>query len=600
MNIVYWLLATTALIVSTFAQTPNGTRKAWNDSLWIDRDGTYQLVGDYIDTQNQTTLRFKDTTALKLALFDSTDIEVAVGGMGNFRHIDSTYNEGSFAFASASAGKQWCLTSFLDSREVSTIQLGMDPTGAIDNSAMLQRALNHIDAAGPLGSARGGGTLIVTKGSWGLSQTVTLPGGVDIVGLKGKQTLENSLPEFLWIGASGDTMFVQGDNDAIWYQITGVGFSGADSCNYGLWYEPGTDLGCRLDRVFFNGFRIYGLALVGGVTNFAMSNFRFDGIGWTGAAGGLGSLAYQDSSYCIYVRYGSGHASFRDFTLDPHGGGFMLIDGSSSTSSARPFINVDGAKIEINEKITAPNALFYIKNNGNMFPVLSLEDVNITYGITGSDSLAIFDCDNATYENRIRVMLQNVTAGETGGIKVFGPNMASTRFSSTNARRISFLADQPLSSNSALRARAVFNTDVSITALTLGNDSSATPVASFPNLKWVRPQTAMATPVAGAVEYDGRFMTLVDSSSTRRKLAKSNYTQAVGTISPSGSPYKYGNGRYNAAVVTVTGGTVSQIDIRRGATTVATGMTVGAFTLAPFDTLIVTYSSGPTMKLLEQ
>lgn len=117
MNIVYWLLATTALIVSTFAQTPNGTRKAWNDTLWIDRDGTYQLVGDYINTQNQSTLQFKDTNALNAASFDSAGFVVNLkqlsssnkrgGGLFVLRPAAEYVVDGATVFASGNAAYEW-------------------------------------------------------------------------------------------------------------------------------------------------------------------------------------------------------------------------------------------------------------------------------------------------------------------------------------------------------------------------------------------------------------------------------------------------------------------------------------------------------------
>lgn len=89
---------------------------------------------------------------------------------------------------------------------------------------------------------------------------------------------------------------------------------------------------------------------------------------------------------------------------------------------------------------------------------------------------------------------------------------------------------------------------------------------------------------------------------------------ATFTITPGASPYVYQNNPrpfvlndfVNTAgqslMVTVAGGTVSQIAIGRGATSsgsflnaVNTGATSGAFILGPGDGLVVTYSSTPTM-----
>jgi len=72
--------------------------------------------------------------------------------------------------------------------------------------------------------------------------------------------------------------------------------------------------------------------------------------------------------------------------------------------------------------------------------------------------------------------------------------------------------------------------------------------------------------------------------------------QPSAAITVTASPFTY-TAPFNGQV-TVTGGTVSLIQIIRGGTTVATGLTVGLFMMSRGDQLIVTYSGLPTMIFL--
>jgi hypothetical protein len=72
--------------------------------------------------------------------------------------------------------------------------------------------------------------------------------------------------------------------------------------------------------------------------------------------------------------------------------------------------------------------------------------------------------------------------------------------------------------------------------------------------------------------------------------------QPVSSVFPSGSPFTY-KASFSGAVA-VSGGTVSNIAISRQGTSVATGVTAGVFPLSRYDSLIVTYSSAPTMVFL--
>ncbi len=65
-----------------------------------------------------------------------------------------------------------------------------------------------------------------------------------------------------------------------------------------------------------------------------------------------------------------------------------------------------------------------------------------------------------------------------------------------------------------------------------------------------------------------------------------------------GSPWHYT--APNNGTLIVSGGTVSNIAITRGTTTIQTGVTAGAFTLDLNDTVAVTYSAAPTLTFLPQ
>jgi len=72
--------------------------------------------------------------------------------------------------------------------------------------------------------------------------------------------------------------------------------------------------------------------------------------------------------------------------------------------------------------------------------------------------------------------------------------------------------------------------------------------------------------------------------------------QPSAAITPTGSPFTY-TVPFSGAV-TVTGGVVSVISIKRQGATVATGVTVGVFPVSQNDQLVVTYTGAPTMVFL--
>ena len=69
----------------------------------------------------------------------------------------------------------------------------------------------------------------------------------------------------------------------------------------------------------------------------------------------------------------------------------------------------------------------------------------------------------------------------------------------------------------------------------------------------------------------------------------------IPTITVGASPYSYTNTTTNRILVYVVGGTVSSVARGRGANTTVTGKTQGFYSLRPNETLVVTYSSAPTM-----
>lgn len=73
---------------------------------------------------------------------------------------------------------------------------------------------------------------------------------------------------------------------------------------------------------------------------------------------------------------------------------------------------------------------------------------------------------------------------------------------------------------------------------------------------------------------------------------------AFSAITPSGSPYSYTNSSTEDVDVIVRAGTVSLVEIGRGASYESVGAVAGMFRLSPGDILRVTYTVAPTMRLI--
>lgn len=75
----------------------------------------------------------------------------------------------------------------------------------------------------------------------------------------------------------------------------------------------------------------------------------------------------------------------------------------------------------------------------------------------------------------------------------------------------------------------------------------------------------------------------------------SEVATAAATVSVEASPVTLTNAGPSDAVYTLTGGTVSSVFLKRGATSVDTGLTVGTFTLGVGDQLVITHTGAPTV-----
>jgi len=73
---------------------------------------------------------------------------------------------------------------------------------------------------------------------------------------------------------------------------------------------------------------------------------------------------------------------------------------------------------------------------------------------------------------------------------------------------------------------------------------------------------------------------------------------AISAITVGVSPYDYTNSTTADVDVIVRGGTVSSIQIGRGGSYESVGVVAGMFRLSPADTLRVTYTIAPTMRLV--
>ncbi len=109
----------------------------------------------------------------------------------------------------------------------------------------------------------------------------------------------------------------------------------------------------------------------------------------------------------------------------------------------------------------------------------------------------------------------------------------------------------------------------------------------------------LTSPEAGAIEYDGIYLTYTNSTPIRKKLQSTDFLTAPSNIVVGASPFVYQNTTIYPADVIVSGGTVSEIAFSRdNVTYYVIGTTAGMFQLSPNDYLRVTYTAAPTMTLV--
>lgn len=70
----------------------------------------------------------------------------------------------------------------------------------------------------------------------------------------------------------------------------------------------------------------------------------------------------------------------------------------------------------------------------------------------------------------------------------------------------------------------------------------------------------------------------------------------VVAVSPTGSPFSYTAPSYGT--LNISGGTVSQVAIKRGGVSTNLGGTVGHFLASKGDTYVITYSAAPTLSFI--
>lgn len=113
--------------------------------------------------------------------------------------------------------------------------------------------------------------------------------------------------------------------------------------------------------------------------------------------------------------------------------------------------------------------------------------------------------------------------------------------------------------------------------------------------------TILTTTEAGVFEYTGTALNFILSDVTRRRIKLGNEAVPPSNITVTASPFTYQNtGLYDADVI-INGGTVTQIEFSRDNSTFYTiGTTQGMVRLSPNDRVVVTYSSAPTMTLVQR
>lgn len=586
MRIIYWLLATTALIVSTFAQTPNGTRKAWNDTLWINRDGTYQLIGDYIKSETQTFLSYPDTNALALAGFDSIGTRVFLVGLsssnsqggGTLVFADSSWPEGAIAFNSATAGKQFVRQSIYEGKNI----IYPEWFGVINDYDLV--AKTGTDNAGAFQSLFDWAETYVSKwhgeiwlsAIYGISSTISPPRHVKLVG-RGMAIGAHTNPGFAWFGGSADDtlMYIPGEPPGAqsYYlgQFKQLSFFGGNSCAYGIYFKGRADWDMDFEDVVLSGFKaidgrvdsLHGrgacIKLNRGATNVHFNKIRGDN--WNGHF-------IEINANDISTRM-----SIEDCTVDngisnaDTTGQFIFIDQRTNTSSAPIDITITGCQLEYNSK-TINDAMISISNNPAT-PTLRLNRITLVgvnlsvNSVTGVPALTpegfwLVKNVNADtdYNTQVSKWWGSATGNTLYGTITKYPGQIGTQENSWG-----------LYNFDPTRAYTDMKTRVKMSFLEVGLDSASN--ASYPPLKFQKSNgytlLAAANRTAGAVEYDGAGFYLSDSNRVQKRIGSGGefhsflYKDADSTIAVSGDSVETTIGKWKTFLREDVGGAVTGV-----------------------------------------
>lgn len=174
-------------LISTFVlgQTPNGSRKAWTDTLRVSYNN--QFI-DILDLSRDSLHIVEDTTSLKVypgkgeVLLRQLSSSNTNGG-GMFVYADSAYLEGALAFDSPVAGKQWVRVEIHKGSKVYyPAWMGADATGANDVSTAITSLLSAMPESG--------GVIKFPAGKYKITSQITINKPVTLGG-EGDSTLIN-------------------------------------------------------------------------------------------------------------------------------------------------------------------------------------------------------------------------------------------------------------------------------------------------------------------------------------------------------------------------------------------------------------------------
>ena len=245
------------------------------------------------------------------------------------------------------------------------------------------------------------GQVLVPLGTYRISETITIPYGVDLIGMRGSATNDADMVRFVWTGAAGDTMLKVTATDINHQKIRNIHFLGGGTANHAIWYNGGVDMGDDFDDCAFNGFASHAIVLKGGITNFHTRRNRFDAI----------------KGYAVYINcnQSAGDFSIKEFTYDntsTKGLGLLWLDGTNSTGGIIHG-EISDAKVEYGSD-PVPNMSGFVKlgMDSTSFPQLYQYRIrlkNLWFACTSTtDSVSVVEL---TYKsNYVMLDFENVLA----------------------------------------------------------------------------------------------------------------------------------------------------------------------------------------------